>query len=122
MKTTEIKCDTCARDLTYTGNCEGWRLALLPEAQAHRGGFVTAMAVCPPVDRGYHFCGLGCLDKWRDRERHKYKLRSAFWDAWKEAHGTKDATGRITSYPSPPDEGRAERESEYEAAALAAYP
>ena len=29
MQKTEITCDGCGRDLTYTGNCEDYRLALV---------------------------------------------------------------------------------------------
>lgn len=71
MQTTEIKCDACSYDLQYTGNCEDWSLVLGSQAkkpwymrEGLRGGAVTSMALRPPVDRTYHFCGLGCLAKW----------------------------------------------------------
>jgi hypothetical protein len=61
---TKVTCDQCAHDLTYTGNCEDWRLVLDYEAQEFCGGAVTSMAISPPLNRAYIFCGLGCLASW----------------------------------------------------------
>ena len=122
MKTVEIKCDACGCDLTVRTNSMDYRLVLAAESKPGYGsGTYTDMMIWPPVDRAYHFCDLTCLDKWRDRERHKNKLRANWLDEWKKEHGTWE-NGRCRSYPSPPDEGRAEREAEYQAAALAAFP
>ena len=74
----KVTCDQCEHDLTYTGNCEDWRLVLTYEAQTPwyvregmRGGAVTAMAIAPPVDRTYTFCDLGCLAAWLARTHPK---------------------------------------------------
>ena len=71
MKKHEIICDACGYDITYTGNCEDWRLVLGNESKTpwyvrdgHSGGMVTSMAISRPVDRTYHFCGIGCLNEW----------------------------------------------------------
>ena len=64
-RTVEIKCDGCGRDLTSTGNCEDYRLALIVERIPSRGGAVTAMAVYPPISQNAYFCGLSCLKDWR---------------------------------------------------------
>lgn len=116
MQTTEIKCDQCAKDLTYTGNCEDYYLTLHSSSKASRGGCVTLMAIRPPIGRAHHFCGLSCLDKWRDRERLYDKLMGERWNQWKEENGTKQEDGRIYSYPSPPDDVYAVWEAESRAA------
>ena len=77
---TTITCDQCGHDLTYTGNCEDCRLVLGSESLApwylkegKRGGVLTSMAIAPPVDRKYIFCGIGCLAAWL-AERHPSAL------------------------------------------------
>lgn len=97
--TTEVTCDQCGADLTATGNCEDWRLVLTYEGKQIRGGMVTAMAISPPVDRTYHFCGLKCLDAWRDAARDK----AAKQEAWRKANRMQVAEG-ITTCPPLPDE------------------
>jgi hypothetical protein len=88
-ETREIKCDACGADLTYTGNCEDYYLVLSNAAMApwyakegYRGGAVTAMAVSPAIKQTQHFCGLHCLDRWRDREKYRAKL----WHDWREQY------------------------------------
>lgn len=63
-KTVEIKCDTCERDLTSTGNCEDYRIALLNQSISSRGGLVTLMALWPALESDMYFCGEFCLLKW----------------------------------------------------------
>lgn len=65
MKDVSITCDQCGGDLTFTANCDDYRLVVQSERLLPYpgGGAVTAMAVYPPVARAYHFCGLGCLRK-----------------------------------------------------------
>lgn len=60
----EVSCDVCEADLTSTGNCVDYRLVLVSERRASVGGFVTDVAIAPPVDRAYYFCGLWCLAEW----------------------------------------------------------
>ena len=66
MEARKVTCDGCEKDLTYTGNCEDWRLVLANQAipQPPGDGFVTLMAAYPPVDRTHHFCDLACLKAW----------------------------------------------------------
>ena len=66
MKKTEVTCDQCGADLTYTGNCEDFRIVLGNEGVpiAPGIGAVTAMAICPPLKGTSHFCGVNCLGKW----------------------------------------------------------
>jgi hypothetical protein len=73
--TTEIKCDACEADLTYTGNCEDWRLVLGVQSKSPwyerdglSGGAVTSAAIPRPIPRTVHFCGVGCLHEWLTRE------------------------------------------------------
>ena len=72
-RTEQIICDSqhCQKDLTYTGNCEDYRLVLRSQSktpwyvrEGRSGGAVTAMAITPPVARPYYFCGLECLKQW----------------------------------------------------------
>ena len=105
MKTLEIKCDACEADLTSTGNSIDWRLTLTPEQKPSRGGFVTDMMIYPAVEREHHFCGLPCLDYWRDRERYRETLLSEWHRQWTEEKGTKHGHGSY-SYPEPSREIR----------------
>jgi hypothetical protein len=120
----EIKCDGCDADLTYTANCVDYRLVLGNESKpTYPGaGAVTAMGIYPPVERTHHFCGLGCLDHWRDREKHRSKLWREWSDKWQEEKGHKSPDGRVTSWPSPPEELRKANDAAFAAAALEAYP
>jgi len=68
VERTEITCDGCGRDLTYTGNCEAYRLALSNERIRSRGSIVTSMAAYPAIERTAHFCKLSCLRKWLDEK------------------------------------------------------
>ncbi|WP_027578518.1 hypothetical protein [Bradyrhizobium sp. Ai1a-2] len=122
MKTIEIKCDGCGADITSTGNCFDYRLALVVETRAVQGPSVTAMAVSLPLDRDHHYCGINCLDQWRDRKRYEAKLWSDWNQQWKEEYATRDPSRRILAWQSPPREILDARRSEFEAAALAAFP
>lgn len=66
MKKVEILCDQCQDDLTYTSNCDDYRLSLRSEALEHRDSTlpVTLMAKFPDIEREHHFCGLTCLKRW----------------------------------------------------------
>lgn len=124
MKTVEIKCDGCGHDLTYTGNCVDYRLILASEAKSTYpdAGAVTCMGISPSISRAHHFCGVDCLDHWRDREHHSNKLSRDWWDEWKEKHGTKNADGHIYSYPCPPSDVIEASAEEFKAAALVVFP
>ena len=64
MEVAKITCDQCGKDLTSTGNCEDWRLALINQPIPHKGPTATSMAIPPILDGAKHFCGLGCLASW----------------------------------------------------------
>lgn len=66
MKKVEVFCDNCGSDLTWTSNCEGWRLALINDPIPNKGGLVTSMNVYPHLDKNCHFCSTSCLQKWVD--------------------------------------------------------
>lgn len=121
MKTIEVKCDHCGGDLTDAGPRPTYRLALSPEAVPNSGDFLYALHVTPPIARPHHFCGLDCLDLWRDRERHYNARMRERYDAWAEEHGTK-VDGRGLSYPSPPTETQEIWKAESREAALRALP
>lgn len=122
MKTVEIKCDGCGIDLTDAGAMPIYRLVLSAEAVANSGNVLYSVAVQPDIKRHHHFCGLTCLDLWRDRALFRSKMWREWNEKWKAEHGTKDENGRIWFYPSPPEDVRLARDTEFEAAALAAFP
>lgn len=64
MKTIKIDCDTCKRDITYTGNSIDWRLAIHNEQVPSRGGSVTDMMIYPIFDSDYYFCSDRCFRDW----------------------------------------------------------
>jgi hypothetical protein len=61
----KVTCDQCGRDITSTGNCEDWRLALVNERIPHYGrGTSTLMSIQRCLDKDYYFCGFMCLKTW----------------------------------------------------------
>lgn len=64
MKDLKITCDQCGRDLTTTGNCEDFRIAVVNERITVTGGAVTSMSIEPHLQHDYHFCGCVCLRNW----------------------------------------------------------
>lgn len=101
MKSRQITCDACGADLTYTGNCEDYYLVVSSASKAPwyskdggRGGFVTAMAKYPPVEREHDFCGLKCLDLWRAKENYARDLRSQWHKKWVDEHGERHVRAR----------------------------
>lgn len=122
MKTVQVICDGCGADLTTRSNSVDYRLVLTSEDKPGRGfGAYTDMMIYPPLERAHHFCGLTCLDHWRDHERFYAKLWQEFWDKWKSENGTVHYGGMI-SYPDIPKEERKSRQDEFRAAALAEFP
>lgn len=63
-KEVKITCDQCGADLTTTGNCEDYRIALRNESIQSRSGFVTVMGASPHLKSNAYFCGTRCLAKW----------------------------------------------------------
>lgn len=122
-QTVKVTCDGCGHDITTRSNSVDYRLVLAAESKPGYGsGVYTDMMIYPPVDRAYYFCGLQCLDHWRAREHHRQALSKAWWDRWRDEHGTKSADGRITSYPMAGAEVTQPLEAQWEAEALAAFP
>ncbi len=72
MQKSEVICDGCDKDISSTGNCEGYRIVLANERKPSRGGAVTLMAVQPPLERSYHFCGVNCLGVWAAEQINPY--------------------------------------------------
>lgn len=64
MKTIQISCDGCEKDITYVGLKPDFRLCLTCEQLNHERGFIFAINVCPEILRSYHFCDLTCLKNW----------------------------------------------------------
>lgn len=118
----QVTCDGCATDLTTRTNSVDYRLVLESESKPGYGaGCYTDMMIYPPIDRTHHFCGLCCLDLWRDRQRHMDKLHKAALATWTAEHGTRSAFGYL-SYPAPPPELIEAQRAEFLADALMAFP
>lgn len=123
MKLVTVTCDGCGCDLSTRTNVEDYRLVLRSESKLGSGsGVYTLMAISPPIDREHHFCGVGCLDHWRDHKRLFGRLMKERWDAWIAAHERKSADGRMSSYPSPPNEERENWAKECQEAASKGFP
>lgn len=128
MKNVQVTCDGCGADLTTRTNIEDYRLVLTSESKPGYGsGAYTAMGIYPAVDRAHHFCDLACLDHWSGRRLHRSALWREWNERWRQEKGTKrpnmlGSEGFTWSYPVPPDDVRAARDAEFDAAALAAFP
>lgn len=126
MRNEKVTCDGCGADLTTRSNSVDYRLVLSSETKPVYGaGCYTDMMIYPPVERTYHFCLLGCLDHWRDRERFEGKLWKEWNDRWKAERGTRVeglGGGSVVSYPAPPQQLLDECKVKFEAAALEAFP
>ena len=109
-KKTAITCDGCGGDLTETGNCVDYRLALLSQNIPTHGGFVTMMGKYPAIEHDCYFCGLGCLDRWSDRRKYAAELRRQWHEKWVDEHGERHANGY--SYPEPPRDILEQRDEE----------
>lgn len=100
MERIEITCDACGTDLTFTTNCEDWRLVLANQSLPSRGGLVTLAAIYPAIKRTAHFCGIQCLRQWLDKEypadkkHHGGKMGN-----WKrdQAEPTAEPSGTVAS-------------------------
>lgn len=64
----QVMCDNCGRDVTSTGNSNGYRLALRVETVPTRPGPVTDMDMIRPLDADYQFCGAQCFKEWLHRD------------------------------------------------------
>lgn len=123
MKKIEITCDGCSRDLTSRTNSVDYRLVLAAESKPGYGaGAYTDVAIWPPVDRDYHFCGLACLDHWRARENHIAALWAEANEKWRQENGRYSQDGRSYSGISMPPEVVKAKGEEFKAAALLAFP
>lgn len=60
---------------------------------------IYSVAVRPDIDRTYHFCGLVCMDKWRDAAREKAEKQRR----WREENRRQVGPGMFT-VPNLPDE------------------
>lgn len=78
MKSEKVTCDGCGADLTTRANSVDYRLILASESKPGYGpGAYTDMMIYPAIERAHHFCGLSCLDRWRDRERHHDQAKAS---------------------------------------------
>lgn len=62
-----IICDTCEKELIVDSSYPH-RYALKLSAVDYgrnSSGMVYSVAMLPPLDRDYHFCGMKCLNAWK---------------------------------------------------------
>lgn len=83
MRTTEIKCDNCEADVTYTGNSVDYRIVLGSESKSpwyeregKSGGAVTDMMIYDPFPKTRHFCSTTCLAVWVAKQNNRS------WRSW----------------------------------------
>ena len=73
MIETKISCDMCSTDMNDTGT-SGYYIGLnvnsRPTKPFNIGEVRTTYSVFihPPLDKNYHFCGLGCLKKFLENK------------------------------------------------------
>lgn len=73
-KLVKITCDNCEKDLTVTGNCMAYRIALVNERIPSRNGVVTAMTDYPHLGTDCHFCDVRCLAAYMQKVFAKYLI------------------------------------------------
>ena len=69
MKTINIVCDYCKKDLTDAKGMEAYRLVVYAEGIPITGNIRLPVIVAPPIDRTHHFCGMTCLTAWIREEQ-----------------------------------------------------
>lgn len=70
----KVSCNQCGNDLTHTGNCIDYRIALCNERIPSKGSAaVTDMHISPPIEHPMHFCSIRCLcgtvEKWINQQK-----------------------------------------------------
>lgn len=63
---TEIVCDQCGADLTYTDNSAGYRVVLASQPKTSHPDTVavTDWYEADPLPESKHFCDTNCLASW----------------------------------------------------------
>lgn len=64
MQKTEINCDYCGTDLTYSRGVYDYALCLKNRRLVVEGSCVIDYFSYPPIEHDCDFCGIGCLEKW----------------------------------------------------------
>lgn len=66
MHVERVTCDSCSKDITYTGNCEDYRIVLCSESIPRYPDTCTAtlMVAYPDFPKPLHFCRWQCFAKW----------------------------------------------------------
>lgn len=69
MRYTQIICDHCLSDITYTHNSVGYRIVLASERMEGDPNItaVTDKMVYPTFDQPLHFCNKTCLIRYIDK-------------------------------------------------------
>lgn len=70
MTTTSTTCDACGTELSIDSSYPAnYGLALAAKDFGRNTSGVTfGVAMYPPLEREHHFCGLGCLGRWLNKE------------------------------------------------------
>lgn len=66
-----VFCDCCGKELTQQTSYPhryGLRLESVDYKPPSSDGIVFAIAMYPPLPQPAHFCGLGCLAEWIERQ------------------------------------------------------
>lgn len=68
MKNSFINCDYCDKEIKPQENTSRDYLELTNRRYSPVGPMVLDILIYPIIERDYHFCGLGCLKKWINKE------------------------------------------------------
>lgn len=62
-ETHKVICDTCGKDITFTGNSIDWRLAVQNQrvTSGASAGAVTDMMIYPVTKADTHYCSWRCF-------------------------------------------------------------
>lgn len=66
---TEIICDFCSENLSYSEGITLNYLHLINETAPNVNGYVIDVFMEPILNEDKYFCGLGCLEKWILKEK-----------------------------------------------------
>jgi len=67
-------CDNCDDDLTFSSGTTKFRLTLSSKHLPHDNSPTMDIYIYPPIECDKHFCGLGCLEQWLEKQKMKVVL------------------------------------------------
>lgn len=68
MNPITVNCSGCGKDLTDTGNCVDWRIAVANEPIPCRDGTLTLIGINKKLESNMLFCSVQCLKQWVEKQ------------------------------------------------------